>query len=455
MSRIINHEAVIDHLSNITGSKHYLIAYSGGLDSCVLLHLMHKGSQTDTEINLSAIHINHKLSYKSDEWSDFCRVRCDEKNIPYQSVIVNIDNSNGESIEAVARQSRYRALADKLQYKQVLLTAHHEDDQCETVILQLLRGSGMSGIAAMPEVSAFASGLLARPLLQYDRQSIRNYAIEEGISWIEDDSNSDINRDRNFLRHHIVPVLKKRWPSASRTISRSAKHAYESISLSNSLGKQDFIKCRILGTNVISIQSVQQFDYIRQKNLLRCWIREHNKPVPPANILERIILEVFKANDDRNPLVSWDKTEVRRYHNCIYIMDPLPLVDNQLSLTLEQSHDHLPLGKLEYQYTFGAGINRNIIKDKHITIKFRVGGETIIPAYSSYPHRINKLMSEYGFPPWLRDLIPLIYINHELVAIPGICIDRSWAALAHEPSLYIFWDLPEWLTAQKIPLSKP
>lgn len=454
MTPLLSHQAIVEHLYTLTESKHYLLAYSGGLDSSVLLHLMHRASHEDSQIRLAAIHINHGLSPRASEWSEYCRHKCEAKDVPYQSVTVNLGCCKGESIEAAARQSRYAILNDRLQYQQVLLTAHHQDDQCETLLLQMLRGSGLSGIASMPEIRDFSNGFLARPLLSYDRESIRQYALKEGIDWIDDESNSDTDRDRNYLRHNIVPLIKDRWPSATRTIARTAKHSAECIDLVNTLGEQDLARSRIIGTNVVSSSSVKQFSISRQRTLLRCWIREHERLTPPANILERILSELLESATDRNPVIKWDYTEVRRYRDCLYIMDPLPAIDNQTSLKLEEACNALPLGRLKYQPTVGVGINRKLLEDRFISIRFRSGGESIIPYYSSYSHEAKKLMSEHGIPSWLRDLMPLVYVNDELVAIPGICVNRRWSALPDQDSINLVWHLPESLEAQHLPYTK-
>lgn len=431
-----------------------MIALSGGVDSSVLLHLMHEASMENQEIKLEAVHIDHGISTKSHEWSEFCRTKCEILDIPYQSFKIDDPRSNGESPEASARKYRYALLGNLLKHECVLLTAHHQNDQCETMLLQLLRGGGLSGISSMPEIQEFGRGYLARPLLNIDQEEIKCYAIDKGIEWIEDESNIDTNIDRNYIRHNVFPLIKQRWPSASKTISRTARHAAENLTLSQALAKQDYIKAKIVGVKILSVSSVQQFSYARQRNLLRYWIREHDKPVPSTVIMGRILTESIESEVDRNPLVRWDKTEVRRYRDRLYILDPLPEVDKNTFFTLEQASESLPLGKISYDYTIGNGINAELLKNRTVSIGFRDGGETIFPYNSPYKRRVKKVMSECGVPPWLRDLMPLVFIDNELAAIPGIGVDKKWTALSGQSSISLHWHIPSELEQQCLPFTK-
>jgi len=430
-----------------------LIAFSGGLDSSVLLYMMYKASLQHSQISLSAIHVNHGISANSHEWSEFCQNVCQKLEVPFQSYTIDVSHVKGESLEASARECRYALLSSQLRDDQVLLTAHHQDDQCETLLLQMLRGSGLSGIASMPEIQVFSCGYLARPLLNITRESIRRYAIDENIDWIEDESNSDTNLDRNYIRHNVIPLIKARWPSASKTIARTAKHAHETIYLANMQGQHDYVKTKIIGTDVISLSALRQFSRTRQKNILRYWIREHNKSMPSSIVMERILSESIESSVDRNPKVAWDNVEVRRFRDGLYILDTLPEADANLTLNIEQACDYLPLGTLSCEYTYGDGINTDFLQDRFLSIRFRRGGESILPYNSPYPHRVKKLMSEYGVPPWLRDLMPLVYVDDELVAIPGICVDKNWLAPAHHSSIKLGWYLPLELKNQNLPFT--
>ena len=454
MKQTLNHQYVINHLFELSTSRDYLIAYSGGLDSSVLLYLMYKASLQYSCINISAIHVNHGISAKSHEWEDFCQSRCHALGVPYRSCTIDIMHFKGQSLEASARKYRYSLLASHIKNNHVLLTAHHQDDQCETLLLQMLRGAGLSGIASMPEIQNFSNGYLARPLLNTDREAIKRYAINKNLDWIEDESNLDTGLDRNYIRHNVIPIIKERWPSASKTIARTAKHAGESIYLVNTLARQDYVKAKIVGADTLSVSALRQFCYSRQKNLLRQWIREHRKSLPSTIILQRILRESIQSGVDRNPKITWSNVEVRRYRNRLYIFNELPISDSHKILDLDQACESLPLGVLSCDYSIGTGISKELLQGRIISIRFRSGGESISPYKSSYPHRVKKLMSEHGVPPWLRDLMPLVYVDNELVAIPGICVDKNWMTTANQTSLNLTWRLPVEMEFQNLPFTQ-
>jgi len=203
-----------------------IIAYSGGLDSHVLLHAVAAMRAELTGCEFIAVHINHGLSEKAGQWTKHCANQCEVLNITFAHINVDAKNKTGESPEAVAREVRYQAFREFMQPGDCLLTAHHQDDQAETLLIQLLRGAGPRGLAAMPYYSDFAEGWHARPLLNFSRDELHEYAqqtfSQNQSAWIDDESNSDTRFDRNFLRHEIIPKLKARFPGMAATLSRSA-----------------------------------------------------------------------------------------------------------------------------------------------------------------------------------------------------------------------------------------
>jgi tRNA(Ile)-lysidine synthase len=213
---------LLKKLHSLTRANKYLVAYSGGLDSHVLLHLMSQLS--DSEISIRAMYINHGLQKEARDWEIHCHKVCDELCIPFNSKALQIQTSTGVSLEEEARKKRYSALNTSLQKDEVLLTAHHQNDQAETLLLQLFRGAGVQGLAAMPAIREFGSKenlrLHARPILNQTRQFLEAYAKENQLDFIEDPSNFDESFDRNFLRNIIMPQLRQRWPGIDKTISR-------------------------------------------------------------------------------------------------------------------------------------------------------------------------------------------------------------------------------------------
>ena len=194
----------------------YLVAYSGGLDSHVLLHLFASLAKKHDFIKLRSVYIDHGLQDISAAWAEHCQDTADTLNIEHCCIPLHLNITSGDSLEAIARKARYGALKTHLQAGEVLLTAHHQDDQAETLLLQLLRGSGIDGLAAMPMKAHFSQGFHSRPLLDYSKQSLQDYAIKNGLKWITDPSNNDTRFDRNYLRNNIIPRLKQRWPQLHR-----------------------------------------------------------------------------------------------------------------------------------------------------------------------------------------------------------------------------------------------
>ncbi|MDZ7736426.1 MAG: tRNA lysidine(34) synthetase TilS [Gammaproteobacteria bacterium] len=290
-------------------------------------------------------------------------------------------------------------------------------------MLQLLRGAGLRGLSAMPEVQSFAAGFLVRPLLGFSREAMGDYAERHALEWIEDSSNTNLAYDRNYLRHKVMPSLYERWPAARSTIARAAGLAAETITLAETLARQDLIKTRDVADNALNVPVLRSDGLLdRRRNLLRIWIRDQGLPVPSASILERITGEVLNAAADREPLVSWEQAEIRRYRDKLYILPVLPEATPAMRLVWDRVTLPLPLGELCYHRTQGRGLNASVLTDYRPEIRFRLGGESIRPAGRGRRRRnVKKLLQEYSVPPWLRDRMPLIYVGDTIVAaIAGI-----------------------------------
>lgn len=364
------------------------LGYSGGLDSCVLLHILCQNESVRQK--LTAIHINHGLSPHAQDWVKQTQAICHDYSIRYQDYSVTIKQKS--NIEASARQERY-AIFDKLlsHDKTVLLLAHHQNDQAETLLLHLLRGSGIDGLAAMPEWRSLGQGQLYRPLLTMSRYTLEEYARKHALTWIKDESNDSLGFDRNFLRHQIMPLLQERWPGLVKNLSRSAAHCAVAKEQIDDRAKS--VLPSLLEdqrTDVISIKALIQHPRDMQKVLLRCWIEQQGGKKPSQVQLERILDEIIPASIDANPLVSWKGGEVRRYQEKLYFIDNNSVLDSSL------------------RWNDGADI------------RFRQGGEKI--RLSGKTRELKKLFQAWKIPPWERDKIPLIYINDVLACVSGWAI---------------------------------
>jgi tRNA(Ile)-lysidine synthase len=418
----------------------YLVAYSGGCDSHVLLHALAAVREQLPVPNVEVIHINHGLQSEAPQWQAHCKNVCNRLDLPYRSVAVEARAQSGESPEAAARAARYTAFSEHLGERQMLLLAHHQDDQAETLLLQLLRGSGVKGLAAMPEVTHFAGGWLARPLLFYTHEMLCDYARQQQLQWIEDPSNFDTELDRNFLRHEVFPKLQERWPSASVLLSRASEHQAEAAALLNELAALDWQQVEGTSPNQIRLTALARLSVARQRNLVRYWIGERcGLPLPDSRHLERIFAEVIGAGEDAEPLVSWAGVNVRRFRDVLVVESAVPPVDNRWrSLWDCEGTLALPGGTdyLEARDKSGAGLARRYVATG-VEVAFRQGGERVQLPGREHRHQLKKLLQDWGVPPWERDRIPLIYIKGELAQVVGYCVCAPFAAVADEPGVDI------------------
>jgi tRNA(Ile)-lysidine synthase len=397
--------------------KKIFVAYSGGVDSQVLLHFIYKLNNSLAPIELTAIHVNHNLSPQASVWEEHCRNFC--QNLGINFIAESIDsklNFKGRSLEELLRQKRYQIFAKILPPEALLVTAHQADDQAETLLLQLFRGAGPKGLAAMPKKTNFAHGFLARPLLTCARNEIVNYATKYNLSWLEDETNLNPKFDRNFIRHQLFPLVKKKWPAIVTTLNRAANHCAESNELLEFLGAQDLQQVVANGQKLIAVELLSQFSLLRQKNLLRLWLHQLGLPLPSEIKLLEIIRTVVNSRYDAIPKVTWLGAELRRFRGFLYAFPPLISHDNKAVLSLTGNSLQLPAGLGTLIVTPASGYNINF---QRVKVKFRQGGERITIPGRKGSKELKKMMQEWNIPPWLRSRVPLVYHDNQIVAVPG------------------------------------
>ncbi|MDS4021244.1 MAG: tRNA lysidine(34) synthetase TilS, partial [Candidatus Competibacter sp.] len=364
---------------------HLVIGYSGGLDSHVLLHLLATHRDRWPERTLEAIHVDHGLQAASVTWGEHCARVCRELNVPFRVLKVDARPEAGESPEAAARRARYAALAAELDFGAALLTAHHRDDQAETLLLQLLRGAGPRGLAAMPAASHLGQGWLLRPFLDIDRAELLAYAREHGLRWIEDASNQDTGFDRNYLRHRILPLLRERWPAANRTLARSAWLCAETADWLDVEAATDLARAATERPDALSVPALRALNEVRQRNLLRYWLRQLELPAPDARQLRHLLHDVLAAAGDRNPCIRWPGAEVRRYRDRLYAMPPPKPHDPRQTIIWRSTAEGWPLldlpgvGQLRMREAIGRGLRSEILAGGSLIVGFRQGGERFRP----------------------------------------------------------------------------
>ncbi|UCE90556.1 MAG: tRNA lysidine(34) synthetase TilS [Pseudomonadota bacterium] len=422
------------------GATRYLVAYSGGRDSHVLLHLLSDARARLSGRALCALHVDHGLHPDSARWARHCVATCEELGVEYEILTVHAAACHGESPEAAAREARYAALAARVGAGDALLLAQHRDDQAETLMLQLLRGAGVRGLAAMPRHAVLGGGWLGRPLLDVPRTAIDDYAARHGLRWVEDPGNQERAFDRNFLRHEVLPLLHQRWPAASATLARAASHQGEAATLLNQLAAQDWRQVA-LPDDALSVLALGALDEARQRNLLRYWLADQRGlPLPDTRHLQRILHEVAGAAPHAQPCVAWSGAQVRRYRDTLVAQAPLSRHDPERRLVWDL---RAPLPLLELGATLhcsdseGEGLAVVRLASLPLTVRFRQGGERCVPAGRAHHHVLKKLFQEWGVPPWQRDRIPLIFAGEELAQVVGYCVCEPFQARAGERAVVV------------------
>lgn len=424
-------------------AQRYLVAFSGGLDSSVLLHAL-ATSAAAAQRPVLALHINHGLQADADSWARHCRAVAEELGVDFLERRVSVDTAAGQGLEAAARDARYQALGAMMQAGDWLLSAHHRDDQAETVLLNLLRGSGLAGLAGIGAMQAFAAGWLVRPLLSFSRDELLDYAAQHGLSWIEDPSNAAQVQDRNFLRHEILPRLASRWPEAASRLQRSSAIASDAAALLDELAAIDALTLRDARDTPQCIvrlhtDALRALPPARQRNVLRYVIRQQGLPTPTAAQLEQVLETLLPARDDAAPLVRWSGVEIRRYRQQLYVLrGELPSTPADIGIIAGARTVQLEggLGRLRFAADAALGLAPALV-ERGLELRYRYGGEEFRPVGQSHTRTLKKLLQEAGIVPWMRDRIPLLYADGELVAVADLWLA---AAAAQRPGVAVHWE---------------
>ena len=426
-------------LETLPSRKRFLIAYSGGLDSHVLLHLL---AALDKEAGciIKAVHINHNIQRESRAWAGHCRDTCRALGVELDVIDVDASRPGKESPESWARQLRYAAIENILAEGEILLTAHHQDDQLETLLIRLLRGSGVMGLASMRAVRQFGKGLHARPLLHLSRAQLLDYARQNNLDWIDDPSNTDRRLDRNFVRHEIIPVIKKRWPSAALPLTRAIQTFADTQELLDEVARQDLLSCSTEKPDVVAVDCVKRLSVPRQKNMMRYWSRALNLPSPDSRHVSHIVSDVIDARHDSSARVRWKGAELQRHGNNLYLGAPLEEFDKSVTRVWDFTGPcPLQYGELSAVEGYGNGIKKELCVDAQVEVRYRTGGEEIHLPGRHCRHKLKKLFQETGTPPWLRERVPLIYVGNRLAMVAGFWTDTDFVAAVDEPSWIVSW----------------
>lgn len=411
---------------------------SGGLDSTVLLASLARLRDGDALTPIRAIHVNHGLHADADDWASGCGRLAAGLDVHCEQVVVDARHRPGESPEAAARAARYRALASSLREGEVLLTAHHADDQLEGILLQWLRGGGLRAVAGMARIAPFAAGWHVRPLLDFTREELHAWARQVGLAWLEDPSNRDIRFDRNYLRREVLPALRRRWPAAARTAGRVARHAADALEIESALASADL--AAVARGSALSLDALGALPAVRRNLVLRAWLRSRGLPVPSDRTLAALRHDMLESADDRVPTVDWPGARVYRYRRHLHATtrDTAAVRISAGEWTVGATFDLGSLGRLELVPASGAGLRREGLPAS-LTVSPRQGGEVFREAGSAHRRPLRKWLQERGILPWRREQIPLVSIDGEIAAIGDFAYGGAHAAGPGEPSWLVAW----------------
>jgi tRNA(Ile)-lysidine synthase len=432
-------ERVADALSLVlpAGSS-ILLGLSGGIDSVVLLHLLHQLAPRYFW-NLSSLHVHHGISPHANDWAAFCADLCARYNIPFQVEHVDIAPLREHGVEAAARKLRH-ATFDR-QPVDFIALAHHQDDQAETLLLQLLRGAGLRGASAMPVIRQRADRpTQLRPLLDVARSELRSYAQQHALQWVEDESNADDAYPRNFMRHRVLPLLEQRFPAYRETLARSARHFAEASELLDQLAQQDAQGA--LHDGGLDVARLQALSLSRAKNLLRYFLHSLGAPMPQAVQLDDMLQQLCGARQGAAVQISFGTWQLRRYQGKVYAFPALPEPDaefraqwcGEVALAFPELG-----GTLHFEPAIGLGLSLQKLQQAAITVRLRRGAERIRPDSKRPTRTLKNLLQEQGIPPWQRDRLPLLYRDETLVAVPGIGVECAYQAEQEEAGVVLKW----------------
>ncbi|MGM0769497.1 MAG: tRNA lysidine(34) synthetase TilS [Pseudomonadota bacterium] len=407
------------------------VALSGGLDSVLLLHVVARYCSHHRIVQ--AVHVNHQLQPNAAETEQFCRDLCAGLGVPLtvERVSVPVNSRSGSTtggIEEAARHARYDVFERILQCEELLLMAHHGDDQAETVLFRMLRGSGVGGLAGMPSTRALGRGRLHRPLLAFSRDQIHAWARQARLTWVEDPSNSDQTYDRNYLRHSVMPLLKSRWPSLVKRLGHSARACGEQEELAASLAQIHYASVAG-GEGRLRVAQMLGLSHVEQKNLLHWWITRRGYRFPTVANWGQALNDLLRAAPDREPEFRGDGYTLRRFHGWIYLVPDQPVIE----LTPQPLSPGRPITIGPWRLMLQSTTTPER-PPPPIRISTRLGGERIRPRPDGPSRPLKKWLQEQRVPPWERPCIPLVFEQAEgqveLVAVGDLWLSEKYAGEA-------------------------
>ena len=431
MAEMLSPDSILSKLTPYA-DRPLLVAFSGGVDSTVLLHLLAVLRDQGYLKSLSAVHIHHGLSDYADDWAEHCRKVCEQLSVPLTVRQVVIEGS--ADIELQARNQRYRVFEELLPEGGCLLMGHHQDDQAETLLFRLFRGSGIDGLAGIPASRALGRGTLLRPLLSVSRQQIEAYAQANSLDYVEDDSNTDHKYRRNYLRHSLIPEIERQWPNASRRLALLADELGEVGELMGNVTEVEYRNVAIRspgvvwgGRDLLDIEQLGRLSPASAKRVLRYWLGRYGCSMPDRSHLDVILSEIAGAREDAEPCFRLSGFDIRRSDNFLVLVlnrvqafqaeesawnpaiEPCLKLSDGSRLLLENNlleggpleENNLPEVVVKYRQHLPEGLK--------VRVKGRKGSKTV-----------KRWLQEYRIPAWMRHRIPFLFVDDRMIAAAGI-----------------------------------
>ncbi len=445
------------------------VAYSGGLDSTLLLHLACLVCRWRGQPLPVAIHVHHGLSPNADAWVRHCEAQCRILGVSLLVRKVTLI-PGGKGTENAARTARYQVFEQLLDEGEVLLQGHHLDDQAETLLLRLMRGAGVEGLAGIPRTRALGAGAIYRPLLDLSRALLERVARAMDLSWIQDESNASLEYDRNFLRHEILPRLEQRWPAARRRLAASAGHCREAAEQVQRLATEDLAAVRCTGKPYrLDIPALMQLSTARQNAVLRLWLGQHDLPLATEKLLAEIHQSLIAAEASAAPEIHWQQTAIRRFRQqlCLVPQSLVPqtrlgapsknpaqglVVDVRSSAAISWAGQWWRVTQIASvdKSSSGADTRNSPLwlrlprPGELIQLQARCGGERLSLPGDSHRRSLKHWFQSHAVPPWERNRAPLIYFDRQLAALAGLVVCEGYQAQPGEPG----WQLVVTATEQ-------
>lgn len=396
-------------------SKRLLLAYSGGIDSTVLLHTLLEHRQ---QFSLVLWHINHGLQDNAQAMEDFARQQAARYHIEFRLDRLHMD-AGSSNLEAHARELRYHRFERAMSDGDVLLTAHHKTDQAETLMLNLLRGSGSAGLRAIARIRSLDKGLLFRPLLDFTRDDVERYAALHGLEWVEDPSNCSLKHDRNYLRHQLFPTLVKRWPAAIEQFQRVSELQNESEQLHIDLARIDYSATKLVRpfspVSCLSLEGLSALSVARQKNLIRFWIRHHDYAAFGFQRMEELLRQLH-SRVDAMPVIEGSGYSIRIYKKALYLVATSSDLDLSPIYRFPSSGP-LSIPEIGFSQTRSQIFSflKRVDSGQSLSLHFRQQAhETSLHLHA---HSLKRQFQKQQIPPWIRSLVPQIFVDDRLLAL--------------------------------------